>query len=803
MPFSLSCRLASIPLGIGLFFSTPASSPAAVQFSEIPGQLEFTGRLIVRPVQPETWSNRGIQAPQAREHMDRARAVIRTHDVVRYIPQTDEYLVQVPNLGTESEVAESLMSEGIFQYATPDWRVFPIDCPDDSRFGSQWHHQANRMQSCDGWEIATGTPDVTVSICDTGIRTSHEDLGLHRVEGYNAVDEEWENAGGQIIDINGHGTATTGCAAANGDNGVGVSGVGWNLSHRMIRVSNSSGGSSSLGVLLHAARTAAENGDRVASLSYSGADSPSNLTTATYVKSLGALMVWAAGNDGRVLGGDRDADDLIVVGATDSNDQIAGFSARGSFVDLTAPGVSVYTTSNSSNSSYGGVSGTSFSTPLTAGLIGLIWSANPELSPDEVESALKLGATDLGSAGPDNTFGYGRINVAGSMAQTSRPLVFSFPNGLPDQVDPAGGNTIRVEVFASDSEPEPGSGLFHLDTGSGFVASPMVDLGDHRYDAVFPVLECGSNPRFYFSAETTDGELQTEPRSAPRSDYSSLAVNGLTPVYKQDFESNDGWTVTNVAIEDGAWDRGVPANGDRGDPAEDWDGSGQCFVTDNVAGNSDVDGGPTRLTSPTLDMSGGDGVIRYARWFTNDDGDIDRLDVEVSNDDGANWSTVESVPGSGGWVRTEFRVSDFVTPTGTVRIRFSATDNPNDSVTEAGLDAVEVLLFECDSAPLIALDVDPLEAGSEATARISDANAGEPIYFVYSLTGSGSTYVPQLDVTLDLDHPKLVGSATVGSDGTAEFTAVVPPQAAGRDLSIQAAQQGRKSNVVSERISAP
>jgi subtilisin family serine protease len=261
-----------------------------------------------------------------------------------------------------------------------------------------------------------------VAICDTGILTTHEDFALHRLEGYNAVDQLWESQGGDIGAVAGHGTLTSGAAAANGNNGKGIAGVGWSLSHRMMRVSNASSGGAYLSTIQHGARTAIEAGDRVANASYSGVDNASNLTTATYIKSIGGLMFWAAGNDGRDLTyGDRDADDLIVVGATDSGDARASFSAYGVFVDLTAPGVSIYTTKAGGDSDYGGASGTSLSTPLATGLAGLVWSYNPTLTPDEVEAALKAGCDDLGAGGLDDTYGYGRINVLESLNAAGPP----------------------------------------------------------------------------------------------------------------------------------------------------------------------------------------------------------------------------------------------------------------------------------------------------------------------------------------------------------------------------------------------
>jgi len=398
-------------------------------YTEVQGQKEFSGRMIVRPVQEADWMARGVSAHDAVTLSERARALLFQSDLVNHVPQTDEFIIRVPRDMTENLVSGALMGTRLFQYAEPDWILYPLVDPNDPGYGSQWHHNANRMNSAAGWDEHTGDPSVSVGICDTGVLTSHEDLQLHRLEGYNAVDQVWELQGGNIGPVHNHGTRCTGCAAGNGNNGVGISGVGWNLSHRMLRVSNSSSGSASMSTLQHAARTAVESGDKVASVSYSGVDSASNLTTATYVKSQGGLLVWAAGNDGRNLTyGDRDADDIIVVGATDSGDSKASFSAYGQFVDLTAPGVNVYTTSSESNSTYANASGTSFATPLTAGLVALVWSYDPNLTPNEVETKLKQGCDDLGATGIDDTYGYGRIDVHGALVGGGGPPPQEYPS---------------------------------------------------------------------------------------------------------------------------------------------------------------------------------------------------------------------------------------------------------------------------------------------------------------------------------------------------------------------------------------
>jgi hypothetical protein len=130
----------------------------------------------------------------------------------------------------------------------------------------------------------------------------------------------------------------------------------------------------------------------------------------------------------------------------------------------------------------------------------------------------------------------------------------------------------------------------------------------------------------------------------------------------------------------------------------------RCYVTGNgVLGGgvseADLDGGPTVLTSPIMNFSGIDGLISYKRWFfTNTDNDS--LVVQISNNNGGSWTTVETVTRKGGgWISNTFRISDFVDPSTQVRVRFSVSDQPNDSVTEAGIDSFVASAIECAAGP--------------------------------------------------------------------------------------------------------
>ncbi|MFG0328582.1 MAG: hypothetical protein ACF8PN_01680 [Phycisphaerales bacterium] len=101
---------------------------------------------------------------------------------------------------------------------------------------------------------------------------------------------------------------------------------------------------------------------------------------------------------------------------------------------------------------------------------------------------------------------------------------------------------------------------------------------------------------------------------------------------------------------------------------------------------------------------------------------------------------------------------------------------------------------------LLDLTVDPLFAGQNASMQASNATPGQRVYFAYSVTGEGSTFVPQLNVTLDLDRPRLGGSAVADGGGVASLSEPIPPNIGPLAIWIQAAEVGRKSNLVLTQI---
>lgn len=293
----------------------------------------------------------------------------------------------------------------------------PTMVPDDGSYASEWHLQ--KIGAPAAWDVAAGAADVIIAILDSGVDPHHPDLAAKLVPGYNFWDNNTNTA-----DVYGHGTAVAGTAAAIGNNGIGVAGVAWQSRIMPIRVTSTTGYASTSAVA-NGLTWAVDHGARVMNVSFGGVAASSTITQAAkYVAGKGGVVVAAAGNCGCV---DSTADNpyIISVSATDQRDALASWSSSGNYVDVAAPGVGILTTYNGGG--YGSASGTSFSSPITAGVVALMASASPALTPPDIERLLKANADDLGTGGWDASFGFGRINafraVAAAAGSSPSPTV--------------------------------------------------------------------------------------------------------------------------------------------------------------------------------------------------------------------------------------------------------------------------------------------------------------------------------------------------------------------------------------------
>ncbi|MEQ8318067.1 MAG: choice-of-anchor B family protein [Phycisphaerales bacterium] len=276
-------------------------------------------------------------------------------------------------------------------------------------------------------------------------------------------------------------------------------------------------------------------------------------------------------------------------------------------------------------------------------------------------------------------------------------LELSVPGGAPTELAPF-GQSIQLEV--NELEGTVDTVLVKVRLSSGDVLeAPLASIGGGLYEGTMPNLPCFEAVEYWFEATSSDGQFFRTPLSAPFINFEAFVVTEIEQIVADSFQSATGWSVQDTAIEDGPWERGAPrTSGGRGEPGADFDGTDSMYAT-GLGRDADLDGGPTVLTSPEYDLTaiGDEARVRFAVWFTNDDGD-DVLDIEMSSNGGSSWESVETIAGGApAWSQRTYRVADFVDVTDEFRIRFSTEDQPNNSVTEAAIDAFEIVRMSCDT----------------------------------------------------------------------------------------------------------
>ena len=296
---------------------------------------------------------------------------------------------------------------------------------------------------------------INVSVLDTGIDYTHPDL----VDNYRGgIDYAYGD--GDPKDDNGHGTHVAGTIAAV-DNYIGVTGVAPEASIYAVKVLDADG-DGYYSDLISGIQWAVDNDMKVISISIGGEYYSTALKDACDAAlASGLLIVASAGNDGDGNPGNEDTynypaayESVIAVGATDSGDQLAEFSTSASYLELSAPGVSINSTMPTYDvtkttgpwgysKNYDQISGTSMACPHVSGTAALIWAKNPTLTNTQVRNILQTTAIDLGTAGRDNGYGYGLIDAEAAIAAT--------PNDPPTITNPSPANgATDVPVSTTD-----------------------------------------------------------------------------------------------------------------------------------------------------------------------------------------------------------------------------------------------------------------------------------------------------------------------------------------------------------------
>lgn len=304
---------------------------------------------------------------------------------IQIIPGIEVHVVRIP-LGRVPEMVQAYLREELVEFAEPDYIAVAYYVPNDPGYPNQW--ALPKIQAPQAWDLTRGSSTIRIAILDTGIDQDHEDLGTKIVANRNFTTSR------TVDDRYGHGTHVAGIAAAITDNGKGVAGVGFTTSLMNVKVLGDNG-SGQYSWIANGIVWAADNGAHVINMSLGGSSTSSTLESAVkYAYQKGVVLVAAAGNDNTSSPSyPAYYAECIAVAATDQNDAKASFSNYGDWVDIAAPGVSIYSTlPNHANRigirNYGYLSGTSMAAPHVAGVAALIKARYPTLTNAQIAQKL-------------------------------------------------------------------------------------------------------------------------------------------------------------------------------------------------------------------------------------------------------------------------------------------------------------------------------------------------------------------------------------------------------------------------------
>lgn len=390
------------------------------------------------------------------------------------------------------------------EYAEPNYIFYGDLIPNDPDFSLQQTY-LDTMSVTAGWDITTGNSSIVVAVVDSGVDMDHPDLIANIWSNggeipNNGIDDDnngfiddakgWDfvSVGADSVftgedpgprdnnpdDFAGHGTFVSTQVAGAGNNAYGLAGMTWNCKIMPARAGyeTPSGGPASFTAADVAAAItyAVDNGARIINMSFGGRGTPDSFPTITQsindALARGVILFAAAGNS-NLSSSDfpGNIDGVISVGSVELDGTKSSFSNYGTDVDIYAMGRSVYgsfplgphsqTGATPADTGFTNASGTSFSTPLTAGLAALILSLDPSLNSQEVVNQI-LNFSDI------TTAGLPRINVLRSLTEgefNSRTCTYNLPPGWSFISIPL-ESVVTINNF---------SGSFFYDEGKGQV----------------------------------------------------------------------------------------------------------------------------------------------------------------------------------------------------------------------------------------------------------------------------------------------------------------------------------------------
>ncbi|MFY0608335.1 MAG: S8 family serine peptidase [Cyclobacteriaceae bacterium] len=396
------------------------------------------------------------------------------------------------------------------------------------------------IKAFEAWDVTRGSSNITIGIIDSGLDFDHEDIipqvWINENDPPNGIDDD---ANGYVDDYRGydfsqkdtsaltmrsfHGNRVGGIASAATDNGIGMSGIGFNSKIAALKAYNESTGLIDAGY--EAILYAADMGIDIVNLSYGSASffSQFGQDIIDYAVLEKNVVVVAAAGNSNVNERFYPAafDHVLSVGATNLDDTKASFSTFNETIDISAPGSNVYSTFKQNG--YATDNGTSYSAPMVAGAAALVKSVFPEFSAVQIMEQLRVNSDPINEVNPSyqNLLGYGRLNIQKAVTNTQSKSVRVLDltrilNEIDDTINP--GDTLAYSFKLVNYLKPTDSLTLRISSNSQFVSftNPSQEIGRLEtladYEVILGGIKVASNvpekTKIDFTISLQDGEYE-------------------------------------------------------------------------------------------------------------------------------------------------------------------------------------------------------------------------------------------------------------------------------------------------------
>ena len=495
-----------VALAVALFALAPPFSSLGLAQEVGAGSSASKSLKLAGPKGKQYAAGRIIVKTKKDANLGDLRAINRRNDarLKEEIPKTDVSVVDLPKDLSVQEAVKLYDKSPNLAYAEPDYILYPTATPRDPYYknmdnlnntGQTGGTPDADIDAPEAWNATTGSASTIVGVIDTGVDVNHPDLknniwtnpgesgtdALGQNKATNGVDDD---NNGYVDDVHGwdfvhndnsvydsadgdqHGTHVSGTIAAQGNNGVGVTGVNWHAKIMPLKFIAPGGGyTSDAEAAIH---YAIDNGVKITNNSWGGRSYSQSLRDAiTAAQNAGVLFVAAAGNEGTnndstpSYPASFDNANIISVAATTDRDALASFSNYGAkTVDLAAPGVGILSTLPGNH--YGRYSGTSMASPHVAGVAALIKSRHPAYGYGTIKAQILRYADKKASLRGKVATG-GRLNAQASVTQRfSDTTAPSIANLSPSPGTKTRDRTPTIRATVADNRTDLSAGQISL-----------------------------------------------------------------------------------------------------------------------------------------------------------------------------------------------------------------------------------------------------------------------------------------------------------------------------------------------------